>query len=87
MFGRWVGIITGAITRSVRTSTIGPSIVARVAGRAGVAWFVAGVTGFVSNGPKGSLESSRELSQGRQRLQPLAQASSQELLEELAWLG
>jgi hypothetical protein len=57
MFGRWVGIITGAITRLARTPTIGSSVVARVAGRApGVAWIVAGFTGFVLNGPKGSLE-------------------------------
>jgi hypothetical protein len=56
MLGRWVGIITGAITRSARTPTIGSSVVARVAGRAGVAWIVAGFTGFVSNGPKGLLE-------------------------------
>jgi hypothetical protein len=43
MSGHWVGIITGAITRVARTPTIGSSVVARVAGRAGVAWIVAGM--------------------------------------------
>jgi hypothetical protein len=53
----------GTITRSARTPTIGSSVVARVTGRAGVAWILAGFTGFVaageverSNVPKGLLE-------------------------------
>jgi hypothetical protein len=56
MFSRWAGIIMGAITMAARTPTIGSSVDARVARRAGVAWIVAGFTRFISNGPKGSLE-------------------------------
>jgi hypothetical protein len=51
---RVAGIITGAITRPARTSTIGSSIVARVAGRAGVAWIIAGFTDFVAGEVKWS---------------------------------
>jgi hypothetical protein len=45
---RVAGIITGAITRSARTPTSGSSVIARVAGRATVAWIVAGFTGLVA---------------------------------------
>jgi hypothetical protein len=41
-------IITGAITRSARTPISGSSVVARVVGRADVAWIVAGFTGLVA---------------------------------------
>jgi hypothetical protein len=51
---RVAGIITGAITRFARTPTIGSSVVTRVAGRAGVAWIVAGFTGFVAGEVKWS---------------------------------
>jgi hypothetical protein len=51
---RVAGIIMGAITRSARTPTIGSSVVARVAGRAGVARIVAGFTGFVTGEVKWS---------------------------------
>jgi hypothetical protein len=54
MFSRWAGIITGAITRLARTPTIGSSVVARVTVRAGVAWIVAGFTGFVAGEVKWS---------------------------------
>jgi hypothetical protein len=40
---RVTGIFTGAVTRSVRTPTIGSSVVKRVAGRAGIAWIIAGL--------------------------------------------
>jgi hypothetical protein len=45
---RIAGIITGAITRSVRTPTIGSSVITRVSGRAGVAWIAAGVLAMVA---------------------------------------
>jgi hypothetical protein len=51
---RVAGIITGAIIRLARTPTIGSSVVARVAGRAGVAWVVAEFTGFIAGEVKWS---------------------------------